>query len=153
VIKSSKASVETALSIDDERAIAAVVARYAWAIDERDYERLKSCFTEDADCHYSRVRGTPDELVGYLRKVMKLYDATMHLLGRTEIVAQDDGASANTNCVAYHAVAAKEGLPVTTHTVAVRYHDSLVKVGTDWRIRTRRVLAQLLISSSTEGIG
>lgn len=63
-----------------------VLLSYASAIDERDWEALRSCFTPDCSTTYDerRIDGI-DELVGFMAKVHRRIDATLHRITNVRI--------------------------------------------------------------------
>jgi ketosteroid isomerase-like protein len=75
----------------DRFLIREVVERYLLALDEKDWDGIADCFTDDAVSHYNHE---PQDLIGgrgvadFLRR-MQAYNATNHILSR--IVVEVDG--------------------------------------------------------------
>ena len=60
-----------ALSAQDERAISALLVSYGCAIDRRDWEKLRACFSDDCECDYGsfgKWQG-PAAIVQYMKQV------------------------------------------------------------------------------------
>lgn len=122
----------------DEAAIAAVVSRYAFALDDRDYDLVRTCFTSDADCHYTRVRGDPSVLIDYFKRVLADVAICMHFIGRQSIEWTPDGPRSRTYALALYAPAAETGLPTANRIVGVTYEDRFARTEDGWRISARR---------------
>jgi 3-phenylpropionate/cinnamic acid dioxygenase small subunit len=123
----------------DERAIIDVCVRYATAIDDRDWERLRSCFLPDAVGIYHADR----PLTGYpaieeaVRTAVTPLSRTQHLVTNFTVVL--DGDRATSRCY-LHAQHVRAGLPGgETFVIAGRYSDRLVRTDDGWRIRERRL--------------
>jgi 3-phenylpropionate/cinnamic acid dioxygenase small subunit len=123
----------------DERAIIGVCVRYATAIDDRDWERLRSCFVPDAVGIYHADR----VLIGYpaieeaVRTAVTPLSRTQHLVTNFTVVL--DGDRATSRCY-LHAQHVRAGLPGgETFVIAGRYSDRFVRTDDGWRIRERRL--------------
>lgn len=72
-----------------------VIYRYASGIDERDWERYRSCFTSTCWFDFSSFMGTPasemsaDDWVARVRAVNGNFDATQHQM--TNVTVRADG--------------------------------------------------------------
>jgi ketosteroid isomerase-like protein len=130
---------------DDRAEITDVLARYARALDDRDFEAVGRCFTADAQATFSGVVLPPgrDAIVAHVRGLTNLAAST-HLLGLPVIELTSGGlfATVETTAVAHLVVDAERG-PVRTR--GLRYRDIFVRV-TDheratsvgsWQIRER----------------
>ena len=123
----------------DERAIIDVCVRYATAIDDSDWERLRSCFLPDAVGIYHADR----PLTGYaaieeaVRTAVTPLSRTQHLVTNFTVVL--DGDRATSRCY-LHAQHVRAGLPGgETFVIAGRYSDRFVRTDDGWRIRERRL--------------
>jgi 3-phenylpropionate/cinnamic acid dioxygenase small subunit len=123
----------------DERDIAAVCVRYATAIDDRDWDRLRSCFVPDAVGIYHADRpmhgyGAIEEAI---RTAVTPLTRTQHLVTAVEVDLAGDEASSRCSLHAQHV---RAGVPGGEHfVIAGRYRDRLVRTGEGWRIRERRL--------------
>lgn len=134
------ASVATAADpLRDRLEIAELLARYANALDERDWKRLASCFTEDAVGDY----GTIGRLDGYAaieklcRTTLEPLDASQHLIGSIEIELSGDTARSRCALQAQHTSRGCEG--GDHFTIGGSYLDELVRAHAGWRIRKREL--------------
>jgi ketosteroid isomerase-like protein len=123
----------------DERAVIDVCIRYATAIDDRDWARLRSCFLPDAVGIYHPDR----QLLGYeaieevLRTAVEPLTRTQHLVGTFDVELAGDEASSRCYLHAQHV---RAGLPGgEQHVIAGRYRDRFVRTDDGWRIRERRL--------------
>jgi ketosteroid isomerase-like protein len=132
--------------LDRER-IRALASAYAFAVDARDFERLRELFLPDArlaiyagdpapDALRFEARGQ-DAIVRALRGIER-YPVTSHQLGGQEVWLEGDHARARTRCVASH-LFLRDGVRQCLD-MAIRYLDRLARVGDDWRF-VERVLA------------
>jgi hypothetical protein len=116
-----------------------VMLRYASAVDRKDYERLASCFTKNAEVEYGSVyRGNPAGLIAFLREALAGFDPTMHFLGNHTCEIRGDEASAETYAIAYHRLSVP-GHENDLLMAAVRYLDELVCEDGTWKIARRIV--------------
>jgi hypothetical protein len=83
-----QASVSDPQRVADELAIAALLARYARAVDTKDWELYRSVFTEDAVIDYSSngiPAGSRDEIADFLAKAFTTIAMSMHYITNIEI--------------------------------------------------------------------
>src|ERR1700712_1193969 len=85
-------------TLQDERAIQNVCVRYATALDNRDWNLLRSCFTTDAVTVYEGIGDCTgyDAIEGLCRRVLGPLTRTQHLLGNFSI--ELDGDTATSHC-------------------------------------------------------
>src|SRR5512134_218305 len=119
----------------DERAIVGVCVRYATAIDERDWDRLRSCFLPDAVGIYHADR----PLIGYeaieeaIRTAVTPLSRTQHLVSNFTVFL--DGDEATATCY-LHAQHVREGVPGgEKFVIAGVYSDRFARTDDGWRIR------------------
>lgn len=129
--------------LDRER-IRALCSAYAFAVDRRDFERLRELFLPDARLAIYAGEPAPealrfearghDAILRALRGVER-YAVTTHQLGGQEVVLEGDLARAETRCLASH-LFLRDG---SRHCLemAIRYRDRLVRVGPAWRFAER----------------
>jgi 3-phenylpropionate/cinnamic acid dioxygenase small subunit len=123
----------------DERSIVDVCIRYATAIDDRDWARLRSCFLPDAVgiYHADRTLHGADEIVETIRTAVTPLSRTQHLVGTFVVDLAGDEASSRCHLHAQHV---RAGLPGgEQYVIAGRYRDRLVRTDEGWRIRERRL--------------
>lgn len=119
--------------------IADVLFRYGYALDGKDWNRLRSCFTPDAAFHYGgyATRGYPAiELA--LRAVLEPLAGSQHLVGSVMVAIDDIGNHATSSCYV-QAQHVRDGEHDAEHLlIGARYVDRLVRTEEDgWRITDR----------------
>jgi uncharacterized protein (TIGR02246 family) len=135
------------LRAEDRDEIADLLARYCFAIDLRDWDRLCEVFGRDAVITYSGPRTTTgiDAIVDFFRTKASVAAATQHLLQTSQVWATGpDGAAGLTHVTAHHVPdgAARPADEASTYTVTGTYADEFIRTDEGWRI-ARRVLTLL----------
>lgn len=121
----------------DQQAIIQLLNRYAFALDDRDWSALRSCFTPDAIYTFShglRVEGF-EAIEGVCRRALEPLDLSQHIVAGH--LVELDGDEATARCY-LHAQHVRRGIPDgETYIVAGKYTDTLVRADDGWRIRQR----------------
>jgi 3-phenylpropionate/cinnamic acid dioxygenase small subunit len=123
----------------DERDIAAVCIRYASAIDDRDWARLRSCFVPDAlgIYHADRPLHGRAAIEEAIRTAVAPLTRTQHFVTNVEVDPTADEATAR---CALHALHVRAGVAGGEQfVIAGRYRDRFVRTAEGWRIRERRL--------------
>ncbi|WP_409329687.1 nuclear transport factor 2 family protein [Trujillonella humicola] len=123
----------------DERAIVDVCIRYADAIDDRDWDRFRSCFTPDAVgiYHADRPLHGRAAIEDTIRTAVAPLGRTQHLVGT--FVVDLAGDEATSRCY-LHAQHVREGVPGgEQYVIAGCYRDRFTRTADGWRIRERRL--------------
>jgi 3-phenylpropionate/cinnamic acid dioxygenase small subunit len=129
----------TALTGPDLTHVAAdLLARYAWAIDDRDFGALAEVFTEDVVADYGAFTcaGSAD-VVARMEEIHRGLRTTQHLVGSVLALAEDDGRVRVRSHV--RATLVRDGGERDRVEVAASYRDLLVVTGEGHRIAERRV--------------
>jgi 3-phenylpropionate/cinnamic acid dioxygenase small subunit len=123
----------------DEKSIVDVCIRYATAIDDRDWERLRSCFLPDAVgiYHADRVLTGYAAIEDVVRTAVTPLSRTQHLVTNFTVVLDGDEATSRCYLHAQHVRAALPG--GEQFIIAGRYCDRFVRTNDGWRIRERRL--------------
>lgn len=119
-----------------EDAAARLLGRYAWAIDDKDWDDLREVFTSDAVADYGAfVSHGVDELV---TRMAELHHGlvTQHLIGSVLSEPAGDGAVMMRSHVRATLVRATDRARVQ---VAASYRDTVVATAAGPRIAERRV--------------
>jgi hypothetical protein len=121
----------------DELQIAALLYRYARAVDTKDTELYRSVFTDDAYIDYSSagvIAGSRDEVADWLRQAFTAIPMSMHYI--TNIESEIDGDTAKVRAMFYNPMQ----LPGTTELSCCGgyYHHELVRTPDGWRSRHLR---------------
>ena len=127
-------AIMSAVDVGDRLAISDVLIRYATALDGRDWELLASCFTDDATLDYD-TSGTygREAFVEHCKAGLARMKATQHCVTNHVISTDGDRAHSTSYVIAQHV---REN--DVTFTLGGAYSDDLVRVGTGWRIASRR---------------
>jgi len=125
--------------LSDRAEISDVQLRYATAVDTRNWELLRTCFTVDLEADFSLGFGLPvvrlkaDEWIENIAPVMGALKATQHMITNQVITFDDD---THATCVAY--VQAGHHNPNGTGdsdlTVYGYYTNQFVRTSNGWRI-------------------
>ena len=89
--------------ISDELEIAALLNRYARAVDTKDWALYRSVFTDDAYVDYSSagvVAGTRDEVADWLSQAFTAIAMSMHYI--TNVETEIDGDTATVRAMFYN---------------------------------------------------
>jgi hypothetical protein len=140
------------MELADRAAITDTVTRFGWCLDRRDWDGLKTLFTEVVHTDYTALwGGEPQEAdvdsllatdkQGSWRRTMDGLESTQHLI--TNILVDVDGngdgdgngdtATATANVVGVHRLTNPHGSPLWT--VGGTYEFRLVRTPGGWRIR------------------
>jgi len=121
----------------DERAVRAVMLRYARGVDNRDWEQVRGCFAADAFIAGTGHAGVRDEYLEGLFAGVARFGVTMHTIGNQDVEVDGDVARTETDLIARHFRDA-EGRDEEL-VLGVRYHDQLRRAGSEWVITRRDV--------------
>jgi hypothetical protein len=135
------ADLETiARELQDRDEIARLIRTYAHGVDRRDWDLVRSCFSDDAEAQGSRSTGFIEPYLAALRPGVEFYPTTMHFMGNQLVELDGDTAHVETYAVAYHW---KDEVAGTDHpenlVVGVRYLDTVQRRQDGWRITRRQV--------------
>jgi ketosteroid isomerase-like protein len=117
----------------DREAIAELLVRYARALDQRDWDALRRCFTDDAQAEYSGTVLPPgvDAIVDHVRQLEHLAGSS-HLAGNILIDLDGDEAFVLSQGLVH--LVLDGGVRVRS----VYYTDRVARQDGQWRIRERR---------------
>lgn len=127
---------ERAVDRDTRDAVTDLLIRYATAIDRRDWELLRSCFTEDCDADYGETghwHGR-DELVTWMASTHDPLGPTAHRITNVAL-RQEPGLVRAQSYV--HGVVVVPDRSATVHAYGW-YEDEVVVTPDGWRVRRRR---------------
>jgi 3-phenylpropionate/cinnamic acid dioxygenase small subunit len=124
----------------DRDRIKALPVTYARGVDRRDWDLVRSCFTDDCFVEGSRAAAPIEEYLADLRPGVEHFPTTMHFVGNQLVDVAGDEGQVETYAVAFHWAAARAGADDPANlVVGVRYHDSVVRTGGGWLIARRHV--------------
>jgi hypothetical protein len=113
-----------------------VLARYCYAVDDRDWETYRSIFTEDAvidDLVTGGIRSGVEDHIVYLTRALKNIRVSQHTISTILLHVDGDSATAKVQCICPMVVALSQA-STQTMVLGVRYRDRLSRVNGGWRI-------------------
>ncbi len=133
----------------DRLAVTDVLYRYAAAIDVRDWDALRDCFTDDATLHFEMTGVLP--AAAFVARAAHdqtvCYSASQHVVSNVVVEIDGDHATARADAQSIHFRRGAQGGEVqTVHGV---YRDHLRREGATWRI-ARRELTTTWISGNAD---
>lgn len=116
--------------------IAGCIARYARALDDRDFDAVGECFTDDAQATYSGVVLAPGRasIIAHLQGLRSLIAST-HVMSLPVIELDGDRARVETSGLAFLVAESADGPVVRTR--GLRYVDQFVMSNGRWLIAHR----------------
>jgi 3-phenylpropionate/cinnamic acid dioxygenase small subunit len=115
-----------------------LLARYAWAIDDRRWQDLHEVFASDAEADYEAFRcRTAEELVDRMRQLHQDLDDTQHLIG--SVLVEPDGAGLRMRSHVRATLVKRGSAAGSTLTVCARYDDRVRETTAGVRITARSV--------------
>ena len=124
-------------AVSDELAIAALLNRYARAVDTKDWDLYRSVFTDDAHIDYSAnvFQGSLDAAIEFFTGLFsELVTMSMHYI--TNIESSIDGDTAQVRAMYYNPT--RFSGATETSTFGGYYHHDLVRTPDGWRSRSLR---------------
>jgi ketosteroid isomerase-like protein len=121
----------------DRAAVREAMVRYADALDRRDFDAVRACFTEDAQASYNGEALAPgaDAIVTYVRQLEGL-QSSMHSVTNVVVEVDGDTANADSACIAHLVQRAGNG-DLTILVRGLRYRDRLVRRDGAWLVQHR----------------
>ena len=124
-------------SIEDRLALQELAARYARAVDRRDYAAFTALFTADGVlCGPGYSMRAHAEIERGIR-LIEQYESTQHCVHQQLVDVRGDAANGETYCVARH-VYTREGEKRKLD-MGVRYQDEYRRERGEWRIARREL--------------
>ena len=122
----------------DRLAITDVLYQYATALDTRDWDLLRSCFTADGVADFLEFGGVNegrDAIVELCGGVLSGLDSSQHLIGNPRVVLDGDRATSVCYFQAQHFLASPAG--GNTYLVGGSYEDRHRRTDEGWQIERR----------------
>lgn len=134
-----------AKSAIDPLEIQSLLARYVFAIDEKDYDALDDVFAADARIVYvldggTTIDGSYSEVKDWIIRTIEAFPVTQHLIGLPHISI--DGNTARAKSMLFNPMLLRRGSREDLFFVGGTYQDDLVRGPTGWRIKQRRETGQ-----------
>jgi 3-phenylpropionate/cinnamic acid dioxygenase small subunit len=128
--------------ISDRIEIDELLARYARALDYKDFGELDGIFTADATFDAGGLGSPtgPKAIEDMIEGTIGHLDATQHLVGKSIIEFAEDGdaAEVRTYLISQHIRESTPG-PVKHYFLGGEYYDRVVRTPEGWRIAYRRL--------------
>lgn len=125
--------------MSDRLEIQDLIARYAHAIDDQDWDGLDQVFTPDAVIDYTELGGPKGNLAEtkqFLASAMPNFTAFQHLSTTTKLNITGDTAKART--ILFNPMVMNHAGESRTFFIGLWYCDDLVRTADGWRIEHRR---------------
>lgn len=135
----NQAQVTDAARVADQLEIAALLTRYARAVDTKDWDLYRSVFTEDAHIDYSSAGaavGTRDEVADWFAANFGVIPWTMHYITNVETEFGQDGDTATVRAMFYNPMQLPGMAEMSS--CGGYYHHELVRTADGWRSRSLR---------------
>ena len=118
----------------DRAAIRDVIMRYALAVDGRDFDALRDCFTPDAHAKYSDWFDDSgvDKIIPFVSGVAH-FEVTQHFFGQSLIEVRGDEADARTYSNNHHFYTGDDGRRYA-RVQGNLYTERFVRRDSEWRI-------------------
>jgi hypothetical protein len=128
----------TLQQLSDRAEIQDLITRYAYAIDDRNWDDLDHVFTPDAIIDY-RAAGGPvgnlQETKAFLAQAMPNFSAFQHLSTTSEI--RITGDTARTRTILFNPMVMEHEGEERVFFIGLWYQDDLVRTAEGWRIQHR----------------
>ena len=141
--------------VADRLAIDGLLSRYAWAIDDKDWDALATVFTEDAHIDYTSaggIAGDRDTVVAWLAETLAGFPMTQHMVTTRDISLDGDRATARSMVYNPMGLPDGDGGLRIFYTGGV-YRDRLRRTADGWRIEERVEEALWFDGDLPEGVG
>jgi uncharacterized protein (TIGR02246 family) len=137
----------------DELDIAALLSRYARAVDTKDWELYRSVFTDDAVIDYSAngiPAGSREEIVAFMSETFAAgVEMSMHYITNVEVTTDVSGDAATVRAMFYNPTKLA-GLDDLCF-FGGYYHHEVVRTADGWRSRQLREDAVWSVNSPMKG--
>ena len=125
----------------DRALITDLLARYSWALADRDWEAWKATFTTDAAVDYSTAGGpvgTPAQAAETFAGMMAMFDVNISSGGTVIIDFVDaDTARTRSGYTMMMRIPGADGAQPTYMQAQGYYNDTIVRTSAGWRIKNR----------------
>ena len=124
---------------DDQLALTRLVTEYAYAIDERAFDRVDRIFTPDAYIDYRAMGGIDGpypKVKAWLPLALKDFPGYMHFIGNLLFDVQGDEATGKVACINPMRIP-KLGGGEEVMILGLWYHDRYRRTPQGWRISQR----------------
>ena len=119
--------------LEDRLAVGDVIIKYADSVDQLDYDRYASCFTDDVVVTGFSGGGFTGltDYIPWWRAALGKYGRTQHMIGNIQVTVDGDRAHMRSYVQATHEV---PGEPDVLLTLWAAYDDDLIRTPDGWKI-------------------
>lgn len=124
--------------IRDRLAVVDGLRRYAYAIDDRDFNAVRALFTPDAHLDYTASGGPAgprDEVVAWIEQGLGLVGPTQHVLANEQV--EIDGPDATSRCYLFNPLLSADEPPSHVALIGGEYRDRWRRGPDGWHIVDR----------------
>jgi SnoaL-like domain len=125
--------------MSDRLEIQDLLARYSFAIDERDWDALDRVFTPDAHIDYSEAGGASGsypQIKAWLPKALERFAMYQHMVATTRL--EIDGDRATSRTILFNPMVGRDDRGgEQVFFIGLWYRDKLVRTADGWRIAER----------------
>jgi 3-phenylpropionate/cinnamic acid dioxygenase small subunit len=141
-------------SVDDRREIEECLYRYAWMVDQRQWELMDTVFTTDGTIDYTSTggkRGAYRPTLEWLNRALAPWPINLHMISNISIELTTPD-SARSRCY-FYAPMGRARADGTQEIIsnAGYYLDSFARTGAGWRIRERVCTQTIMIGQLPPG--
>ena len=124
----------------DREQLAMLYQRYAYGVDTKDFDTVRSVFHPDCVVSGTLEEGELEPYLEGIEAGLEQWPATMHFMGNQYVQIDGDRGHVETWVVAYHMEA--DDSPLDHLVLGLRYQDDVVRVGGGWKIIRRNTVKQ-----------
>lgn len=124
----------------DREELKMLYQRYAFGIDTRDFEIVRSVFHPDCVVAGTLEKGSLEPYLEGIEAALPAWEATMHFMGNQYVEITGDSAHVETWVVGYHMEAPAS--PLQHLVLGLRYQDDVVRTDAGWKIIRRNTIKQ-----------
>ena len=135
----------------DQQAIVDVAIAYTWALDTKQFDKLKEVFAPDATADLRGVHcDGRDAVIARIERPISQLDATQHLVGNHEVHV--DGDTATHRCYLQSQHVKRGTLGGENYLIGGVYEDRFARTPDGWRI-THRTMTSIWEDGNPAVIG
>lgn len=124
----------------DRELIKGLYERYAYGVDSRNFDLVRSVFHPDCVVAGTLESGSLADYLDGIEQSLHQWDATMHFVGNQYVELNGDVGFVESWVVGYHMEA--DGSPLDHLVLGLRYQDEVGRFGDDWKITQRTAAKQ-----------
>jgi hypothetical protein len=124
----------------DREELKMLYQRYAYGIDTKNFDVVRSVFHPDCVVSGTLEDGTLEPYLEGIEGALPQWHATMHFMGNQYVEVDGDRGRVETWVVGYHMEAPDS--PIQHLVLGLRYQDDVVRVEDGWKIIRRNTVKQ-----------